>query len=46
MQPLTVSLKDKGGKPDKKPYPIRNQQKPQVWELSRLGPETLNEIVR
>jgi hypothetical protein len=22
MQPLTVSVNDKGGKPDRKPYPI------------------------
>jgi hypothetical protein len=42
-QPLTVSVKEKGGKPDRKPYPLyymvrKSKQKPQVWELSRLCP--------
>jgi hypothetical protein len=48
-QPLTVStvrymwpIKEKGGKPDRKPDPLpyiwykKSIQKPQVWELSRL----------
>ncbi len=44
-QPLTVSLNDKGGKPDRKPYLLpygfkKSIQKPQVWELSRLCSET------
>ncbi len=51
-QPLTVSTvqllytaNEKGGKPDRKPYPLpysfRNPcGEPQVWELSRLCPET------
>ncbi len=49
-QPLTVStvhilytVTEKGGKPEIKPYPLwfqKSIQKPQVWELSRLCPET------
>jgi hypothetical protein len=39
-QPLTVSVKEKGGKPNRKPWLKKSIQKPQVWELSRLFPET------
>ncbi len=35
-QPFTVSVKETGGKPDRRPYPLRyglrNLQKSQVWE--------------
>ncbi len=47
MQPLTVSVKEKGGKPDRKPFPPlpygwfkKSIQISHVWELSRLCPET------
>ncbi len=43
-QPHTVSVKEKGGKPDRKPHPFpmfkKSIRKPQVWELSRLCPVT------
>ncbi len=56
-QPLAVSrvlllynVKEKGGKPDRKPYPLRYDfkksiQKPQVWEL-KIMPSNLSKIVR
>jgi hypothetical protein len=51
MQPLTVStvqlmyaLKEKGGKPDRKPYPLlyglRNPHRTPYLELSRLCSDT------
>ncbi len=55
-QPLTVStvqllytVKEKGGKPDRKQYPLtlwfkKSIQKPQVWEHSRLWPETSTKL--
>ncbi len=44
-QPLTISVKAKGGKPDRKPFPPslwfkKSIQIPHVRELSRLCPET------
>ncbi len=45
-QPLTVSVKETGAKPDRKPYRPPSLwfkwaiQKPPIWELSRLCPET------
>ncbi len=47
---LLHTVKEKGGKPHGKPYPspngLRNpyRQKPQVWELSRLCPETSTKL--
>ncbi len=46
LQLLLYTVKEKGEKPDRKPenhtlFPI---QKPQVWELSRLCPETLTKL--
>ncbi len=55
-QPPTVSsvqllkaVKEKGAIPDSKPYPLalwfkKSIQKPQVWELSRLCPETSTKL--
>ena len=48
-QPLPVSVKEKGGKPDRKQYPPslwfkKSIQKPQVLELSRLCPETSTKL--
>ncbi len=55
-QPLTIftiqllyTVQEKGGKPDRKLYPPcpcfkKSIQKPQVWELSRLGPETSTKL--
>jgi hypothetical protein len=42
----TVYLKEKGGKPDRKLYPLHCglRKKPQVWELSRLCPETSTKL--
>ncbi len=42
---LLYTVKEKGGNPDRKPYPLslwfkKSIQKPKVWELSRLWPET------
>jgi hypothetical protein len=42
-QSLTVSVQEKGRKPYRKTYPLwfkKSMQKPQIWELSRLCPET------
>ncbi len=44
-QPLTVSVKEKGGKTERKTIPPflwfkKSIQKPQIWELSRFCPET------
>jgi hypothetical protein len=46
---VTVHCKQKGGKPDRKPYPPslcfkKSILKPQVWELSRLCPETSTKL--
>ncbi len=48
---LMYTVKKKGEKPDRKPYPPppsiwfkKSIQKPQVWELSRLCPETSTKL--
>ncbi len=45
---LLYTVKEKGGKPDRKPYPLpyglRNPYRPQVWALEII-PRNLNEIV-
>jgi hypothetical protein len=49
-QPLTVSLKEKGGKPDRKPYPplpygLRNPYRNLKSVILKIMPRNLNEIV-
>ncbi len=44
---LLYTVKEKGGKPDRKPHPLPygfSNQKPQVWELSRLCPKILKKL--
>jgi hypothetical protein len=43
------TVKKKGGQPERKPYPLpydfkKSIQKPQVWELSTLYPETSSKL--
>jgi hypothetical protein len=47
-QPLTVSVKEKGGKPDRKPYPLSyGLGNPYLISGTlKIMPRNLNEIVR
>jgi hypothetical protein len=50
MQPPTVSVKEKGGKPDKKPYPfpysLRNTTETSSLRTFKIMPRNFNVIVQ